>query len=431
MLDSITFPQMVLVLFTMSCLAKPILYLSYKPKKAQNKHKTMEKIQSNAEFRVLACVHNLRNASAATSLLRDSKATPQSPLFIFAIHLIELTGRTTASMLVMDDEYKTRHHFRHNKSDHVEDGYILNAFGALEEEESNITTHTVTVVSPYETMHEDICSLAEDKCVSLIILPFHKEVTSTGNMEEENIDFANVNQNVLKNAPCSVGILVDNGMNISRARSQHGSNRWSGGHSLVMKKNVIMFFLGGPDDREALTYAWRMTGNPKVKLTVVRFQIGEEALMGEPAWQREKKKDEELLYEFRFKTMNDPRVLYMEKVVNDGAETIKSIREIENDFDLCIVGRGKGLESQIFKGLSEWETSLDLGIIGDAMASSTLSSRTSVLVVQQYSTNKNTNYEFENFSTSTHIETTQLDAKPFMSHSRMDEDDEDDDEDHH
>lgn len=85
-----------------------------------------------------------------------------------------------------------------------------------------------------------------------------------------------------------------------------------------------MFFLGGPNDREALTYAWRMAGDPNVKLKVVRFIGGEQcnrkqeqqsvsgsidgetcSVAGESACRREKKMDDEFLYDFKLKTTNN------------------------------------------------------------------------------------------------------------------------------
>ncbi|KAF9619327.1 hypothetical protein IFM89_006514 [Coptis chinensis] len=58
-------------------------------------------------------------------------------------------------------------------------------------------------------MHEDICKLAENKTTSLIVVPIHKQETTVGGMEVTNPTLRTVNQNVLANAPYSVGILID------------------------------------------------------------------------------------------------------------------------------------------------------------------------------------------------------------------------------
>lgn len=39
----------------------------------------------------------------------------------------------------------------------------------------------------------------------------------------------------------------------------------------LVEKNVVVVFIGGRDDREALTLASHMSQHPAIKLTVVRF----------------------------------------------------------------------------------------------------------------------------------------------------------------
>ncbi|CAA0168791.1 unnamed protein product [Arabidopsis thaliana] len=384
-LDSPMYTHMTIALLVMSLVVEPLLAFAYKPKKklAHYKHRTVQKIKGETELRVLACVHVLPNVSGITNLLQVSNATKQSPLSVFAIHLVELTGRTTASLLIMNDECKPKANF----SDRVraESDQIAETFEAMEVNNDAMTVQTITAVSPYATMHEDICVLAEDKRVCFIILPYHKHLTPDGRMGEGNSSHAEINQNVLSHAPCSVGILVDRGMAMVRSESFRGES---------MKREVAMLFVGGPDDREALSYAWRMVGQHVIKLTVVRFVPGREALIssGKVAaeYEREKQVDDECIYEFNFKTMNDSSVKYIEKVVNDGQDTIATIREMEdnNSYDLYVVGRGYNSDSPVTAGLNDWSSSPELGTIGDTLASSNFTMHASVLVIQQYSATK-------------------------------------------
>ncbi|WZZ56601.1 hypothetical protein YC2023_056708 [Brassica napus] len=366
-LDSPMYTHMTIALLVMSLVVEPLLAVAYKPKKrlVHYKHRTVQKIKGETEFRVLACVHILPNVSGVTNLLQVSNPTKQSPLNVFAIHLVELTGRTTASLLIMNDENKPKANF----SDRVraESDQIAESFEAMEVNNDAMMVQTITAVSPYTTMHEDICALAEDKRVCFIILPYHKHLTPDGRMGEGNSSHADINQNVLNHAPCSVGILVDRGMAMVRSESFHGE---------PTKRGVAMLFVGGPDDREALSYAWRMVGQHQINLTVVRFVPGREALVsaGKVAaeYEREKQVDDECIYEFNFKTMNDSSVKYIEKVVNDGQDTISTIREMEdnNSYDLYVVGRGYNSDSPVTAGLNDWSSSPELGTIGDTLASS-------------------------------------------------------------
>lgn len=99
---------------------------------------------------------------------------------------------------------------------------------------------------------------------------------------------------------------------------------------------------------------------------------------------RDKQLDEDYINEFRARTVNDGSIVYTEKVVNHGEETVAAIRSIDPIHDLFIVGRGQGMISPLTAGLMDWSECPELGAIGDLLASSDFASMYSVLVVQQY-----------------------------------------------
>ncbi|XP_018482292.1 cation/H(+) antiporter 21-like [Raphanus sativus] len=422
-LDAIMYTHMTIVFLVMSILVQPLLTFTYTPKKKSTfyKYRTVQQLKGEVEFRVLTCVHVLVSVSGITSLLQVSNPTKKSPLNVYAIHLVELTGRTTASMLIMNDENKPKADF----SDRVraESEQISEMFEVMEVNNDAMLVQTLTAVSPYATMHEDICTLADDKRVSLILLPYHKSLTPDGRLGEGNDAYEDINHKVLSHARCSVGILVDRGMTIVRSES-------SSFHAETTKKEIAMLFVGGKDDREALAYAWRMVGQEKIELTVVRFVPSREALVsaGEllaVEYAKEAQVDEEFIYEFNFKTMNESSVTYTEKVVNDGPETITAIREMEDNhsFDLYIVGRGYTVETPVTLGLADWNTSPDLGIIGDTLASSDFTMQGSVLVIQQYSA-ANRQTEGNNQEHVCGGAKVSNEAKPFVNSDAEEEDDE-------
>ncbi|PON81974.1 hypothetical protein TorRG33x02_221920 [Trema orientale] len=206
-------------------------------------------------------------------------------------------------------------------------------------------------------------------------------------MDATNPGFRMVNQNVLANAPCSVGILVDKGLN--------GSTRLAANQ---VTHHIAVIFFGGPDDREALSYAWRMSDHPETSLTILHFISGDddpaEQSHGNPNNPRvltvetddsmETQLDEELINYFRMRTMNDESIVYNEKLVNNGEETVAAIRLMDNIHDLFIVERGQGMISTLTAGLSDWREYPELGAVGDLLASSDFAAMVSVLVVQQY-----------------------------------------------
>ncbi|KAF6141824.1 hypothetical protein GIB67_042105 [Kingdonia uniflora] len=91
------------------------------------------------------------------------------------------------------------------------------SFENLQQHVTGLSIHPLTAIIPYSAMHEDICNLAEDERGSWWLTRV--------------------------------------------AVSQ-------------ISRNIAVLFFGGPDDREALSYAWRMARHPDVSLTVFRFLPG-------------------------------------------------------------------------------------------------------------------------------------------------------------
>jgi hypothetical protein len=165
-----------------------------------------------------------------------------------------------------------------------------------------------------------------------------------------------------------------------------------------------MLFIGGRDDREALAYAWRLLGNPCMRLDIIRFVLGddhlnpidhhnhqgdhnddkEEILATPKDNDKEKELDDECIADFIQSSCSNPSIRYIEKVANNGEETLKTICNLEHEYDLYIVGRREGMVSPLTSGLTEWSDFPELGALGDTLVSSSFSSTVSVLIVQQH-----------------------------------------------
>ena len=201
-------------------------------------------------------------------------------LKLFVMHLMELTERSSSIIMVQ----KARKNglpfvqrYRHGECH----SNVIGGFQAYRQL-GRVAVRPITAVSPLPTMHEDICHMAETKRVTMIILPFHKRWNvdhghshhhhqdgGDGNLPENvGHGWRLVTQRVLKNAPCSVAVLVDRGLGSieSQSSSLDGSN--------VVERVCVIFF-GGPDDREALELGGRMAEHPAVKVTIMRFLVGE------------------------------------------------------------------------------------------------------------------------------------------------------------
>jgi hypothetical protein len=379
-LDDESFAMMVIVAVIMTAIIIPSVTVIYRPEKRflPYTRRTIQRSKRDAEFRALACVHTPRNVPTIINLLEASHPNKRSPMCVYVVHLVELTGRASA-MLIVHNTRKSGHPALNRTQ--AQSDHIINAFDNYEQNAVCVSVQPLTAISPYSTMHVDICNLAEDKRVALIILPFHKQQTVDGGMEATNPAIRMVNQNVLASAPCSVGILVDRGLS--------GSTRLASNQAA---HHVAVLYFGGPDDREALSYAWRMSEHPTINLTVMRFVPGEDAkaldnpgmLSVETENLKEKQLDEDHVNEFRTRTAHNGSIFYNEIVVSNGEETVAAIRSMDNHHDLFIVGRGQGMISPLTAGLTDWSECPELGAIGDLLASSDFAATVSVLVLQQY-----------------------------------------------
>ncbi|KAA3471721.1 cation/H(+) antiporter 4-like [Gossypium australe] len=341
------------------------LYDSDSRKYASYEQRNLMHLKPNVELRVLACVHTPDNVPAMICLLDLTCSTKESPNAVYVIHLIELRGRNSPVFIA--------HHNQETST--VASSFFENIIPFYEYEGNNwdlVTVKAFTAITPPKLMHDDICTMALDKQTSFIILPFHRKWSIDGSLEEENNVVRNLNCKILDQAPCSVGILIDRGR-IQKLLKQSSSSSFS----------IGMLFLGGKDDREALTLAKRMARDPRVKLTVIHL-IACQDCRNVVYW--DTVLDTEMLKDVKQNNGvlgNGCDIMYVEEVSNCGAQTIKLIRSIANDYDLIIVGRRYGVESILLAGLSEWSEFPDLGVIGDLFASTDLDSRVSVLVVQQ------------------------------------------------
>ncbi|KAJ9690952.1 hypothetical protein PVL29_013219 [Vitis rotundifolia] len=386
--DNKMFTVMVVAMLVMTGMVTPLIYFVYQPRTRfmRYKNRTIENSQSDGELRILTCLHQTRNVPGIISLLEASNPIPRSPLRVFALHLVELTGRASAMHIIHNTQNSGPSTTPANhRSAQAQSEQIISAFEDLEQRNLAVSVQSLTIMSPYATMDEDIGSIAEDKRVALTIIPFHKQQTADGQMEEGDAGVRRVNQNVLANASCSVAIFVDRGF----------------GALDYQDRRICMLFFCGPDDREALSYSWRMAGHPTAMLAVIRFipsenaadlQTLEEDVPGDSngilsaisEYEKQKSLDDEFVENFRIRTSGDENILYTEVVLNNGEETVTAIREVDHNYDLYVVGRGQKVLSPLTAGLNEWSDCPELGAIGDILVTSEFASTASVLVIQQF-----------------------------------------------
>lgn len=409
-LNDETFAILVLMALFTTFITTPVVTALYKParKAVPYKHRKIQREKPEDELRIMACLHSARNIPAMINLIEASRGIRKPALRLYIMHLVELSERSSAIMMV----HKARKNGLPfwNRNRHQQDQIVV-AFEAYEQL-SKVKVRPMIDISAIQDMHEDICNIADQKRIAMIILPFHRYQRVDGVLETLNLGFRNVNQKVLKHAPCSVGILVDRGQ--------------LGGQSQLAPSNVdhhiAVLFFGGPDDREALVFGRRMAEHPGIKLTVIRFLPGTEFdhtavnLTPLPAHEdethpqvykfstaemnkeHEKELDEEALQVINNKASNpgkspgqigagdnaDESIVYEER---ETSNTVASVLEIarSNRYHMFLVGRGR-FPSPLVADLADRTAECpELGPIGDLLtSSSSVRITASVLVIQQH-----------------------------------------------
>ncbi|KAG9441186.1 hypothetical protein H6P81_017040 [Aristolochia fimbriata] len=327
--------------------------------------RSMERSKPNGEFRLMMCIYDDDNVSTLLNLLNASNGTRASPINLCILHLVELVGRG-APILTAHNPLAGVTQLYPTRLDH-----IVRAFEKLVTRTGgDVALYPFTSVSPYKTMHQDVCALAIDKRVCLVIVPLHKHTIFYG----EAADGVGrlVARNILYEAPCSVGVLLD------RSKLRSHVPKWTATGQFSFRVGTV--FLGGADDREALCYVSRMVENPGVSLLALRCLAPYSGI----DHGREKLIDDEVVGEFRLKALQQEDFVYREEMVSNVEEMMNSIRSMGTDFDLIVVGRRHPAHSLIVDALSDWSECVELGVIGDFFASSDFAKGgASVLSIQQ------------------------------------------------
>ncbi|KAL2558304.1 Cation/H(+) antiporter 15 [Forsythia ovata] len=352
----------VIAMIGVTAIITPLIKFMYDPSKQRVplKRRTIQHAKRDAELRILVCLQNQDGVPSIINILEASDATEESPIAVIAVLLEEVVGR--ANPLLVAHQSTRILQPSNSKSSH-----IINALRQYELcNERCVTVQSFSAISHAETMHEDICRVALDQNATIVILPFHKHWEIDGSIGLVNRSIQTMNIKVLEKAPCSVGILIDRG-------------NLTGSLSILNTQSiyrVAVIYIGGPDDAESLYYGARMGRHNNVTLTLVRY-----LLFGSDN-ARERKQDNILIDDVRQAHNGNQNFIYQEQLVKDGVGLTASLRALENNFDLMIVGRNHQA-SQILMGLGAWSECPELGVVGDMLASTDIGSIASVLVVQQ------------------------------------------------
>ncbi|XP_019058239.1 PREDICTED: cation/H(+) antiporter 24-like [Tarenaya hassleriana] len=375
------FTLMVLQTLLITGITGPVIAILYDPTRPyrSSNRRTIQHTPPCSELGLVLAISHHETLVGLLSLLDFAYPTISSPFAIFAVQLVELVGRATPIFIDHEEEEQDVEGEGDESVTGGRDDPIQSGLRLYQERRAEcVNVHAYTTHAPKRLMYRDICEIALAKQTSFILLPYQKErLEDAAPTELLDSGMTMVNDDVLAHAPCSVCIYHDKGR--LRNRTRKG------------KQRLVVLFLGGADNREALNLAERMTRNPDITLTVIRFlSFGQE---GDD--EREKKLDDGVVTWFWVKNEANERIAYKEVIVKNGAETLAAIQAMNaNDFDLWITGRREGINPKLLEGLTTWSEDDQLGVIGDTVSVSEFASHGSVLVVQQQVRNHNSRVGF-------------------------------------
>ncbi|XP_010534776.1 PREDICTED: cation/H(+) antiporter 1-like [Tarenaya hassleriana] len=342
---------------------------------------TIESHPIDTELRILSCVYSPRQTTAAISLISALTSSPQTPLTSLLTQIVELPKKKKPKDAHVEAEFRHDDDYGANDSKEIND--TVDSFS----KETKVLIQQYRIVSSLSNICQELCDAAEDFRVSIVFLPFHKHQRIDGKIKNDGEEIRTVNQKVLRQSPCSVGIFMDR--NQTGFQQPHGSE---------IPQNVAMLFFGGEDDREALALSRWVAMHPQIHLTLIRFlrksclahsQVTEashrenEVLMSITNEDAENESDNTFLEEFRSRYVASGEVTYIEKEVEDRGETAGVVKEIGESYSLCIVGKGRA-ECPMTSGMNDWEECPEMGSVGDLLLCADLSITASVLVVQKH-----------------------------------------------
>lgn len=277
-LDEETFAILVLMALVTTFITTPTVMAIYKPARNAGRRRLHHRklhgpsapsspsaaaTAGAKELRVLACIHGGHDVPALINLIETIRGhtQPRRLVKLYILRMVELTERTSSILMARAARRNGVPFLRPRRGGGDQVDVAFDTYAQL----GHVHVRPMTAVSALHTIHDDVAAVAEDKRVSLVVLPFHKRHPGHGHGDDLGPEWRAVNRRILREAPCSVAVLVDRGFGggeqVSSEQVAHG---------------VCVVFFGGPDDREALELAGRMAEHPGVQVTVVRFVDGKE-----------------------------------------------------------------------------------------------------------------------------------------------------------
>lgn len=161
-------------------------------------------LKHDRKLKTLVCIHKPDHITSMVNFVEVFHPSQDSQLECNVLHLLELMGQANPTFI--SHQMQKPMVGTQSCSSNVITSFI-NLYRFFTEEA--ISIDIFTSASLVDHMHEDLCWLALDKNVALIVLPFHRSWSvDRSTIISDDKAMQNLNRKVLKRASCSVGIFV-------------------------------------------------------------------------------------------------------------------------------------------------------------------------------------------------------------------------------
>ncbi|KAL6646315.1 hypothetical protein ACP70R_017923 [Stipagrostis hirtigluma subsp. patula] len=369
------------------------------------RHQAVESLGEEEELRVLACAHSPHAAPGILSLVELLVSEPQEQPAVHVVHFFEVPRDRSAR----SPSFHQRGRDDDGKA--VPDAVTqMNTVVDVFTRATGVCFRQIDVVSLGSARDAKVaCRSAGQTHACLLLLPCYKEQRYDGKMACRLDERRQLNHHVLEGAPCTVGLLVDRpyrGTGVSfqvpsSVAPETGKTVLHPCSDRAVTHVIAAVFLGGPDDREAVSLASRLAEHPAIGLTVFRFvkrstydtvtsstSRAAAAASGElPESSRHDQGavDERFLWRFYENYAAREMAMYVEKVVESPADVVETLEGMAGMFSLVVVGRGGRQPAELMAGLERWaDAGGELGPVAEILASNESMEMGSVLVMQQH-----------------------------------------------
>ncbi|KAF8725672.1 hypothetical protein HU200_020215 [Digitaria exilis] len=213
-LNEETFAILVLMALVTTFITTPTVMAIYKPARAGRRRRQAPSSPSagaataNAkELRVLACIHGGHDVPALINLIETIRGhtQPRRLVKLYILRMVELTERTSSILMARAARRNGLPFLRPRRAGDPHHDQVDVAFDTYAQL-GHVAVRAMTAVSALHTIHDDVAAVAEDKRVSLVVLPFHKRHHTGGHgggddVENLGPEWRAVNRRILREAP--------------------------------------------------------------------------------------------------------------------------------------------------------------------------------------------------------------------------------------